>query len=354
MTELPIDEASLERRCLRIIQDVDRGAYSATAAKSDDQVVIVETIAAIGWMYMDLYRAVDELEAIAALQLEDGRIPRARGGDGCASPLLASIARMIYHAARGRQRNLEGRLAQLVPSLDRFHRFIHGRTLRHLAIVSPEDEQALFPPEETAPRAARIDIGWNALLVQADSDLADIAIHTYHPTREIIARRTRTAQAIGEKLFDEERGLYRSRSADGAAWEEGATVAGLLPLWSGAALRQHARRLVEEQIAPHRGFFTAHPLSTLPYADPGYRPSEAGRGAVSPLANWLLIRGLHRYGFEHEARTLNDCLLRLAVEHGIWERYSSKDGEGGGLEHSPATASIVLDLIKTPFTLDRW
>jgi hypothetical protein len=194
-------------------------------------------------------------------------------------------------------------------------------------------------------------VGFNSLLVQADSDLADVAIHTGFPTRLVIARRTLRAQAVADRLWREELGMFASRCGD--AWG-GPSAAGLLPLWAGAAPRPKAREMVARHLGPGLGFWSRHPLSTVPFDSPGYCPGRAAGGALSPLLDWLMIRGLYRYGSEDQAGRLNDTMLALAQEKGIWEAYDSETGEGVGAHGSPVTAALVMDLIKTPYHYDRW
>ena len=345
-----IDEAALERECLSLIQAVDRGSHSASRAGGDEHRLLDASVVAIGWMYMDLDRAVVELESAVALQLEDGVIPAAPGSDDVALPLLTSVARMIYHGARGRQRKLEGRLARLVRPLDRFHAALMDRGQRHLSLSAPGDERLLPSP---VPRdEAFHEVGLNALLVQADSDLADVAIHTGYATRQIIARRTRVAQALAQRLWWADQEVYAScRGSNGLA---PVTAESLLPLWSGSAPRECARAMVGRYLKEGQGFWGQVPLATIALEEELHDPECIGRGAVSPLINWLLIRGLYRYGYERRAGVLNHTLLDLVSQHGVWEAYSSHTGKGLGIQGSAPTAALILDLIKTPYTYERW
>ncbi len=344
MSRSVIDEASLERQCVRLIQAVDRGTYSAPCAESDEHHLWESTVVAVGWMYMELERAVDELESAVALQQEDGRLPRAPGDSGVALPLITTIARMIYHGCRSRQRSLEGRLAQLVPALDAFHGYLDGCSRRHLYVRQPGDDGVLGP-DGPGLDEARKDLAFNSLLVQADSDLADVAIHTGHATRLIIARRTRRSQSLANHLWWQEEEIFSSRRGGDRLSAQGAEV--LLPLWSGSALAYQARQMLERHMSPVDGvenrFWTRWPVC-----------ADLDQGLVSPLLNWLLIRGLFRYGFEELAGKLNDAMLAMVSEAGFWQAYDATTGEGLGQEGAATTASLVLDLIKTPYHYDRW
>lgn len=335
-----IDEARLERECVHLVQAVDRETYSAPAADSDDHQLWHAAVVAVGWMYMELERAVVELESAMALQEPDGRLPAGLGRDGVALPLLTTIARMIYHGCRSRQRSLEGRLARLVPAMDRYNDWLDRHSQRHLYVWQPGDDRVLGPDAPIVEQAQK-DIGFNALLVQADSDLADVAIHTGHPTRLIIARRTRRAQSLASHLWWEEEQLFSSRRGGERITVEDAES--LLPLWSGAAQADQARRLVAKHLTPNGPFWTKWPLCAV-------RES----GVVSPLLNWLLIRGLFRYGLEQQAGQLNDAMLAMVSQAGIYPAYDAHTGEGLGQPGAATTAALVLDLIKTPYHYDRW
>lgn len=331
-----IDEAGLETRCIRLIQAVDQGERSLPSPDGETYRASAATVISIGWMYMDLKRATQELAAILARQRDDGAIPERDGRPGVALPLVASIHRMIYHAVRVRRRVLEPQLAGQVPALDRFHRFLAGRDKRRLWTADPEDVRIGAPRSEPVQEA-----GLNALLVQADTDLANVSIHVGRPTRDAVGRRTHRAQALASQLWRRELRAFASRTADGQ-WC-GLSGADLLPLWAGAALRTQAAAL----IGTHLGaFWTEHGLATLPGDSDG--PRE-----VDPLLSWLMVRGLYRYGDDERARRLSEATLRLAAR-GLHRAYDAATGEPTDRLPWAPTAALVLDLLKTPFHYDRW
>ena len=348
MSSATIDEARLETRCIRLLQAVDRGGHSVASPDAPVYCTSAAAVVAMGWMYMDLERAVRELETLVSQQLEEGAVPERVGRVGVVLPLVASVFRMIYPAARERQRDLEPRLSALVPAMNRYHLWLARRDRAHLGLFEPDDSR-VFP--RPVP-GALVDVGLNALVVQAESDLADVAIHVGYPTGDIIARRTHRARALASRLWREELRAFSSRDAAGT-WQP---VAGddLLPLWSGAALGVQARALRAAHLRRGVGFWSKWPLATLPQDAPGFDEARVGQGAVDPLLNWLLVRGLYRYGADEAARELSEATLRLAARHGMWQAYNAATGEPAGEGSWAPTAAVVLDLVKTPYSYERW
>lgn len=343
-SQVTFDEAALEHACIRVLQGADLGDHTAPTPGSLERSALVSTMAAVGWMYMDLPRAVLEIESVIRTADGDGKIPGVPGLPGAASPLLASVVRMIYHSARGRDRSLEPRLARTVEPLDRFHRYLHDGARGKLFLASPDDERVLSGEE---PRCQDIEI--NALLIQAETDLADIAIHTGFPSRSIISRRTRLSMALNNRLWNADRRIFLSRSDDG--WLP-LTSAGMLPMWSGAALGEQARAMVAEYLIEPRGFMSGSPVATV--TDAEGPPGAPQRGPIDPILNWLLVRGTYRYGFEDLAGRIEDATLLLAAEQGLFESYSAVSGDGIGAADSVVTAAVALDLLKSPHFVERW
>jgi glycogen debranching enzyme len=66
---------------------------------------------------------------------------------------------------------------------------------------------------------------------------------------------------------------------------------------------------------------------------------------VWPILNWVLYRGLERYGFAAEAEQIRATLVSLADTAGFWEHYDPLTGIGHGGEQFAWTAALVLDLV---------
>lgn len=107
------------------------------------------------------------------------------------------------------------------------------------------------------------------------------------------------------------------------------TLAAFWPMVSGVASEPQVRRLAEHLVNPHE-FWTPHPLPTLSKDDPNYDPSGGyWLGGVWAPTNYMVVRGLERYG-------RHDIAREIAVRHisamcavmknkkfrNIWECYS--------------------------------
>lgn len=322
---------TLERTCKELV----RSEHEADAGVRERSMV------ALGLAFVRLDLSAAALEAIVAGQRPDGLIP---AGEGVGLPLVASVLRFVFHAARLHRRELEGRLGRLVGPLERFHEQLYRG--HHLHACQPADERVAAGLARRQ-EARVMEVGLNAILIQAESDLADVAVYAGCETQQMLVRRTRRAQALSRKLWREEIACYSSR--DAAGWVGTPCGESLLPLYAGSALPWQARRLQERYLRPGSGFWTTRPLASLPREDPSFCAGEEGRGAVSPLLSWLMIFGLYRYGFDELAAQLNEAMVALAREAGLHAAYDAETGAGLGRTPDPVTAAVVLSLLRAPY-----
>jgi mannosylglycerate hydrolase len=66
------------------------------------------------------------------------------------------------------------------------------------------------------------------------------------------------------------------------------------------------------------------------------------------FANWLIIDGLHRYGFTQEADALRRKTLELVEKSGFYEYYHPVTGEHAGVKDFSWTAALSIDLLQAP------
>ena len=86
-------------------------------------------------------------------------------------------------------------------------------------------------------------------------------------------------------------------------------------------------------------------VTSLGPADPGFQAARYWRGPVWPILNWVLQRGLDRYGYATLAAEVRGALVELARSSGFYEHYSPETGRGQGGEQFAWTAALMLDVL---------
>jgi glycogen debranching enzyme len=88
-------------------------------------------------------------------------------------------------------------------------------------------------------------------------------------------------------------------------------------------------------------------VTSLAPDDPGFQPTLYWRGPIWPILNWVLQRGLARYGFPDLAAQVRGAVIDLVERGGFWEHYSPVTGRGHGGDEFAWTAGLVLDILST-------
>ena len=186
---------------------------------------------------------------------------------------------------------------------------------------------------------------FNSLLVRSNRDLAEIARVVGSDPDPFEAWAEATAVGL-DGLWDEERALYVDYDVIAEKRVGLGTAAGLAPLYAGVPARSRAARMVE-RLAGSRVPVGASgwAVTSLSPADPGFQPTRYWRGPVWPILNWVLERGLERYGYSEEAEQVRQAVVELGRSEGFWEHYDPLTGRGHGGEQFAWTAGLVLDLL---------
>ena len=182
----------------------------------------------------------------------------------------------------------------------------------------------------------------NSMLVAEAKSLASMAM-TLGRTREAdvwekdVQSRCRKINAL---MWDSASGFYynidrrthtfTSRTPDDLKRME---IIGFLPLWAGIATREQAARLVANLTDTSR-FWRRYGVPSLAASDRYYDPKGYWNGPVWVQWNFLIVRGLLRYGYVKEAREVTNrvaaaMIQRLRKDHDFWEFYSPDESWGG-------------------------
>jgi hypothetical protein len=178
------------------------------------------------------------------------------------------------------------------------------------------------------------------------------------------ARGDSIAAAARKQLWDDQRGFFFDRTAADGEFLPTWSYAGFLPLWSGVATPDQAARVKNHLLS--KKFWTELPVPVLATDDPAFK-KDLWSGPVWMHVNYLIIRGLERYGFSREATEVRDKTLGTIAEDyrktgTLWEYYDpsaeklpsemTRSG-GSGAATRPIgdynkTAALYIDMILRP------
>jgi len=191
------------------------------------------------------------------------------------------------------------------------------------------------------------DALFNTLLCAADRDLAILAEYLGEDPKPHYSCADATADAMNERLWDEESGLYLGRDlAGGETLRVYDALSSFLPLYAGVPDAGRAERLVAN--LESSGFFMdgrGHPASSYDRHGYGYSPVRYWRGPVWINTNWLLMHGLRRYGYGEQADKLEATIVHLVETSGFHEYFHPTTGRGHGSDFFSWTAALLLDVL---------
>jgi glycogen debranching enzyme len=187
---------------------------------------------------------------------------------------------------------------------------------------------------------------FNSLLVQSNRDLGELARVVGADPRQFEDWAEATAAGVDARLWDGDREIYLDRDVRADAHVGVRSGAGFAPLYAGIPAPDRAAALVGRLDAAGADLGDRRwAVTSLPPDDPRFEPTLYWRGPVWPILNWVLYRGLLRYGFDELAASVRAGLVELSRESGFWEHYSPTTGRGHGGEQFSWTAGLILDLL---------
>src|SRR5215203_1210304 len=191
------------------------------------------------------------------------------------------------------------------------------------------------------------DVLFNTLLCQADRDLAELARAMGEDPSPFQARADQTALAINEKLWDEKRGIYLDFDLITDEPIRVYAAAGFSPLYASIPDADRARRMLDmlENSGFSLGGNGCYPVPSYDLYGYGFSPVQYWRGPVWVNINWILLRGLERYGFDKQADYLRRTTIDLIEDGGFYEYFHPSRGTGHGSDFFSWTAALLLDML---------
>ena len=191
---------------------------------------------------------------------------------------------------------------------------------------------------------------FNSLLVQSNRDAAELARAVGADPGQLDEWGERTAAEL-DNLWDEEVGVYRDFDVRAAEPVRTWSSAGFSPLYAGIPTRARAARMLDAIAQSGMAVGEAGWAATsLPPTDMRFNPTLYWRGPVWPILNWVLYRGLVRYGHVELAERIRTTAVALARDGGFWEHYNPLTRRGHGCGDFAWTAALVLDLVGSSST----
>ena len=134
---------------------------------------------------------------------------------------------------------------------------------------------------------------------------------------------------INEKLWSQEKNFYFDYDIDRNKMSEVMASSGFLPLICGAPSQEQAAALASH-LNNQDTFKTAFPVPSIAVCSEKYYAKDMWRGPVWVNVNWLIARGLRRYGFNAEANMLIDRTMleleKMYLKYGtFFEFYDDRD-----------------------------
>lgn len=116
------------------------------------------------------------------------------------------------------------------------------------------------------------------------------------------------------------------------------------PLFAGIVSKKEAKELVEEHLLNEKEFWTRYPIPTVAISEPKFSPKGYWRGPMWININWMLHRGLLRYGFKAVADELLEKTIAAVEKSGFREYYNPFTGDGLGAKQF-GWSTLVADMI---------
>ena len=209
-----------------------------------------------------------------------------------------------------------------------------------------------YQPPDPARMPFRIcDVLFNALLADADAELAEIVVEVGAAGENGLRERSKAlTSAIDAEMWCDELGVYvdidRTTGDQICLPVAGGLTPVLLELPAeriGAVVRA-----VRDTFAVTDPETSARVIPTVPVDHVAFEADRYWRGPAWVNIMWLLVRGLRRAGESMLADDIRAGVLTLVDRSGCAEYYNPLNGEPRGASDFSWTAALTLDLLQQP------
>ena len=234
------------------------------------------------------------------------------------------------------------------PSDYEYDRYVYLMDL--IRDMNYEHEQIL----EKSPFVVQ-DVLLNSILYHADECLYEIAQKLGESVEEIEGWMTSTRIAFDQRFWNANDALYYDYDVRNKRQIRQNTIATFMPIYAGLVDDRKVLQLVKNHLVnpndyaplPSKGGYY---IPTVSKSNPYFDRTRYWRGPVWVNTNWLVMRGLERYGYSTLANQIRADTKKLVESQGFFEYFDPVTGQGYGTNQFSWSASLLIDLIETSGT----
>ncbi|MFW6198429.1 MAG: MGH1-like glycoside hydrolase domain-containing protein [Acidobacteriota bacterium] len=187
---------------------------------------------------------------------------------------------------------------------------------------------------------------FNAILARSGHDLAVLGEALGEDTVQVREWATATDRAMNRKMWHELHAAYDVYDLVADEPVGTCTASGFMPLLSGAPTQEMARQI--HDMLESCSFCPMHDgdcFSIPNYSTRGdfFDAGNYWRGPVWVNTNWMLARGLERYGYGDKADSVRHDIVEPVRRWGFHEYFDPFEGTGYGTDGFSWTAALFID-----------
>ncbi len=159
----------------------------------------------------------------------------------------------------------------------------------------------------------------------------------HQQSRELTAKAEAIREAMIRHLWSDEAGIFLNLFTASGKPVKRITYSSFVPLWAGVAPEALGRESIERYLLNPEHLASAWGFRTLSKQDPVYnninmiKPHSNWQGPIWPIANYIYMHALIRYGFHNEAAAIAQTTTRLVLADieragGMQENYDAVTG----------------------------
>lgn len=155
-------------------------------------------------------------------------------------------------------------------------------------------------------------------------------------------------KSLRDKLWHQHHGGFDAFDLRAGKRIETMTASAFIPLFCGAPTAEQAKAIY--QFLDSNSFCPMHERHC--FSVPNYDlqgeyldTKNYWRGPVWINTNWLLMKGLERYGFEEKVMSVRHDIIELVKRWGFHEYFDPFLGTGYGTDNFSWTAALLIDAI---------